>query len=61
MYLTSSLPGMWDLSSLARDKTCAPCMKCRVLTTGLPGKALIWLLNKKPFYVDSLEDSSPNM
>ena len=35
--------GMWDLSSLTRDRTCAPCIG-RVLTTGPPGKPLIWIL-----------------
>ena len=31
--------GMWDLSSLTRDRTRAPLKwKCRVSTTGLPGK-----------------------
>ena len=35
-------PGsIWDLSSLTRDWTCAPCSgKLRVLITGLPGKSL---------------------
>ena len=32
------LCGMWDLSSLTRDQTRAPCnWKRGVLTTGLPG------------------------
>ena len=32
---------MWDLSSLTKDPTCDPLhWKCRVLTTGLPGKSL---------------------
>ena len=35
--------GMWDLSSLTRDWTCAPCIG-RVLITGPPGKPLIWIL-----------------
>ena len=38
-FLTA-LHGMWDLSSLTKDPTCVPLQwKCRVLTTGLPGKS----------------------
>ena len=29
---------MWNLSSLTRDWTCAPCSESRVFTAGLPGK-----------------------
>ena len=35
------LHGIWDLSYLTRDQTCGPlCRKCKVLSTGLPGKSL---------------------
>ena len=39
-YLWTVLHGMWDLSSLTRDQTCAPCISSTVLTTALPGKSL---------------------
>ena len=38
----AALCGMWCVDSLTRDQTCAPLQwKCRVLTTGLPGKSLL--------------------
>ena len=37
-YLFLAMPqGMWDLSSLTRDRTHAPVVGDGVLTTGLPG------------------------
>ena len=42
----SQLLSMWDLSSLTRDQTCDPFLhwKCRVLSTGPPGKFLLFCL-----------------
>ena len=41
--VTSS--GLWDVSFLNKDQTCGPLQqKCRVLTTGPPGKLLFWSL-----------------
>lgn len=31
-------PGIWDLGSPTKDRTCSPCSASVVLTTGLPGK-----------------------
>ena len=33
------LCGTWDLSFPTKDPTCAPALKCDVLTTGPPGKS----------------------
>ena len=33
---------MWNLSSLTRVETYAPCMESRVLTTGSPGESLVY-------------------
>ena len=45
MFYLVSLPGMWDLSSLTRDWTCAPLQwKYRVLTPGPPGKSFMVIL-----------------
>ena len=38
---------MWDLSSLTRDQTHAPCSRSSVLTTGPPGKFLTWISEEK--------------
>ena len=35
--------GMWDLSSMTRDRTCIPCIRSKILTTGPPGKSPICL------------------
>ena len=32
--------GMWDLSSLTRERTCTPALEGKVLATGPPGKFL---------------------
>jgi len=40
--------GIQDLSSLTRDRTCTPCVKGKVLTTGTPGNSICyWLFNDK--------------
>ena len=39
LNLLASLCGVWDLSSLTRDRTHAPCIGNRVLITGLTGKS----------------------
>ena len=41
------LRGMWNLSSLTRDLTRTPCSgswKCRLLTTGPPGKSVVFFM-----------------
>ena len=35
--------GVWDLSSVTRDRTCIPCIRSKILTTGPPGKSPICL------------------
>ena len=42
---------MQYLSSPTRYRTCAPCLGNRVLTTGLPGKSSIIILNAKKWSV----------
>ena len=37
-FFFASPCSMWDLSSLTRDRTCAPALEDRVLTTGPPGR-----------------------
>ena len=44
LSLLAVLCGVWDLSSLTRDRTLTSVQwKCRVLTTGLPGSSLVWI------------------
>jgi len=40
IFWPHSMTSMWDLSSLTRDGTRAPCCGSRVLTTGPPGETL---------------------
>ena len=42
-YFLAAPHGMWDLSSLNRNPTCARCRKYRVLTAGPPGKSQLSL------------------
>ena len=64
---------MWDLSSLTTDQTCGPLQwKCRVLTTGPPGKSLdihvimralsfyvsLWVISVFPFYLSAFGNFS---
>ena len=53
LLLRAFFLAMQNLSSLARNQTCAPCIGSTVFTTGLPGKYL--LLSFKSSYYTSLD------
>ena len=42
MIILAMLCSMWDLSSPIKDRTETPCNGSLILTTGLPGKSLIF-------------------
>ena len=46
--IIATLSGTWDVTSLARDWTHAPCIRNTVLTTEPPGKSWNVLLNLMP-------------
>ena len=54
--------GIWDLSSLTRDRTSGPWMwKRRVITTGPPGKSpVLWKGLEHPGSLVSMEDVRPH-
>ena len=44
------LQGLWDLSSWTRNQPSTPCIASRFLTSGLPGKFLLYFSNTLPVF-----------